>query len=146
MSNRINRVVGFTLGCFDLFHIGHINLLRNARALCDTLIVGVCSDEYMTNNKREPIYALNDRMEILKACKYCDVVVPEDTLEKVELYNKYKDMDAETLNSTLFSEVARQKSNGTFDYQKLESMLEGMKDALGETNYQNMKRILESLK
>ena len=64
----------------------------------------------------------------------------------VKLYNKYKDMDAGTLNSTLFSEVARQKSNGTFDYQKLESMLEGMKDALGETNYQNMKRILESLK
>ena len=64
----------------------------------------------------------------------------------VKLYNKYKDMDAETLNSTLLSEVARQKSNGTFDYQKLESMLEGMKDALGETNYQNMKRILESLK
>lgn len=82
MSDKTKRVVGFTLGCFDLFHIGHINLLRNARALCDTLIVGVCSDEYMLNNKREPIYALNDRMEILKACKYCDVVVPEDTLEK----------------------------------------------------------------
>lgn len=64
----------------------------------------------------------------------------------MNLYNKYKDMDAGTLNSTLFSEVARQKSNGTFDYQKLESMLNGMRDALGETNYQNMKRILESLK
>ena len=64
----------------------------------------------------------------------------------MNLYNKYKDMDAGTLNSTLFSEVARQKSNGTFDYQKLESMLDGMRDALGETNYQNMKRILESLK
>lgn len=64
----------------------------------------------------------------------------------MNLYNKYKDMDAGSLNSTLLSEVARQKSNGTFDYQKLESMLEGMKDALGETNYQNMKRILESLK
>ena len=64
----------------------------------------------------------------------------------MNLYNKYKDMDAGTLNSTLLGEVARQKSNGTFDYQKLESMLEGMRDALGETNYQNMKRILESLK
>lgn len=64
----------------------------------------------------------------------------------MNLYNKYKDMDAGSLNSTLLSEVARQKSNGTFDYQKLESMLEGMKDALGETNYQNMKRILENLK
>jgi len=84
------KVIGFTLGCFDLFHVGHINLLRNAKALCDVLIVGVCSDEYMIKNKREPIYLLNDRMEMLKACKYCDVVVPEDTLEKVELYNKYK--------------------------------------------------------
>lgn len=53
MSDKTKRVVGFTLGCFDLFHIGHINLLRNARALCDTLIVGVCSDElYAEQQKR----------------------------------------------------------------------------------------------
>lgn len=84
------KTIGFTLGCFDLFHTGHINLLRNAKALCDVLIVGVCSDEYMINNKREPIYSLKNRMEILKACKYCDVVVPEDTLDKVDLYNRYK--------------------------------------------------------
>jgi len=89
MNNNC-RVVGFTLGCFDLFHIGHINLLRNAKALCDVLIVGVCSDEYMLQNKREPIYALKDRMEILNSCKYCDMVIQEDTIEKVELYNKYK--------------------------------------------------------
>lgn len=90
MKDKTKITVGFTLGCFDLFHIGHINLLRNAKALCDKLIVGVCSDEYMIKSKREPIYSLRDRMEILKACKYCDVVVPEGTIEKLELYNKYK--------------------------------------------------------
>ena len=64
----------------------------------------------------------------------------------MNLYNKYKDLDEGALNRTLLSEVARQKANGSFDYQKLATLLDGMKDALGETNYQNMKRILESLK
>lgn len=88
MSNKF--VTGFTIGCFDLFHIGHINLLRNSKALCDKLIVGVCSDEYMLKTKREPIYTLKDRINILKACKYCDVVIPEDSIEKIDLYNRYK--------------------------------------------------------
>ena len=88
MKNK--EIIGFTLGCFDMFHVGHINLFRNAKALCDKLIVGVCSDEYMIENKREPIYCQNERIEILKACKYCDTVVLENTLDKVELFKKYK--------------------------------------------------------
>ena len=55
-------------------------------------------------------------------------------------------MSSEQLNHELFKEVTRQKQNGTFDYKKLESMLEGLKGSLSEENYQNMKRILEGLK
>ena len=61
-------------------------------------------------------------------------------------YNQYKDMSQSELNSELFKEVARQKSQGTFDYQKLASMLESLRGSLSEENYQNIKRIMESLK
>ena len=66
--------------------------------------------------------------------------------EIIDKYNEYKDMSSEQLNHELFKEVTRQKQNGTFDYKKLESMLEGLKGSLSEENYQNMKRILEGLK
>ena len=84
------QIIGFTLGCFDLLHIGHINLLQNAKGLCDKLIVGVCSDEYIKNTKGLPVFSQADRINILKAIKYCDVVVPEDTLDKLTLWEKYK--------------------------------------------------------
>lgn len=61
-------------------------------------------------------------------------------------YNQYKDLSESELNRELLNEVARQKSNGSFDYNRLASMLESIRGALGEDNYQNMKRILESLK
>ncbi len=85
-----DKTVGFTLGCFDLLYIGHINLLCNAKGLCDKLIVGVCSDEYIDKTKKNRMFSLKERIEILKAIKYCDVVVPEDTLDKLTLWNKYK--------------------------------------------------------
>ena len=61
-------------------------------------------------------------------------------------YNQYKDLSESELNRELLNEVARQKSNGSFDYNRLASMLESIRGALGEENYRNMKRILESLK
>lgn len=61
-------------------------------------------------------------------------------------YNQYKDLSESELNRELLNEVARQKSNGSFDYNRLASMLESIRGTLGEDNYQNMKRILESLK
>jgi len=82
--------IGFTLGCFDVLHTGHINLLRNAKGLCDKLIVGVCSDEYIDQNKKNRCFSLEERIAILQAIKYCDVVVPEDTLDKLTLWKKYK--------------------------------------------------------
>lgn len=66
--------------------------------------------------------------------------------EIYQKYNQYKDLSQNELNSELFKEVTRQKANGTFDYKKLENMLESIKDMIGFENYQNMKKILESLK
>ncbi len=61
-------------------------------------------------------------------------------------YNTYKNMSKEQLNVQLMQEVARQKSSGSFDYEALSSMVETLKGALPEKDYQNVKRILESLK
>ena len=66
--------------------------------------------------------------------------------ELYQKYNEYKDLSQSQLNNELFKEVSRQKQNGTFNYQQLDSMLEGLRPTLGEENYKNMKRILENLR
>lgn len=82
--------IGYTLGCFDVLHLGHIKLLSNAKGLCDKLIVGVLDDDYILKHKKRKIFSLEERIALLKSIKYCDVVVPETTLEKMFLYKKYK--------------------------------------------------------
>ena len=74
--------------------------------------------------------------------------VEENVTEKdiMDKYNQYKDLSSDQLSQELFKEVARQKANGTFDYQRLESMLDSIKGSLSDENYQNMKRILETLR
>ena len=84
------KTIGFTLGCFDVLHVGHINLLENAKKMCDYLIVGVCSDEYIDKNKKNRVFTLEERIKILKSLKFCNAVVPEDTLDKLTLWKKYK--------------------------------------------------------
>ena len=74
--------------------------------------------------------------------------VEENVTEKniMDKYNQYKDLSSDQLSQELFKEVSRQKTNGTFDYQRLESMLDSIKGSLSDENYQNMKRILETLR
>ena len=78
-------IIGFTQGTFDMFHIGHLNILRNAKAQCDYLIVGVNSDELVKEYKRKnAIVPLAERMDIIGAIRFVDQVVACETLDKVD--------------------------------------------------------------
>ena len=82
-------IIGYTQGTYDMFHIGHLNLIRNAKAQCDYLIVGVNSDELVENYKnKRAIVPLSERMDIIGAIRYVDKVVACTTLDKVEMQKK----------------------------------------------------------
>ena len=84
-------VIGYTTGVYDLFHIGHLNLLRNAKALCDKLIVGVTTDELMLNyKKRKSVIPFEERYEIIRSIRYVDAVIPQTTIDKFEAWQKLK--------------------------------------------------------
>ncbi len=81
--------VGYTTGVFDMFHIGHLNILRRAKELCDYLIVGVSTDEVVKEYKnKQPMIPFEQRCEIVKAIRYVDEVVPQTTMDKMEAYRK----------------------------------------------------------
>lgn len=74
MSSKKYKV-GFTCGVFDLFHVGHLNLLTNCKKQCDKLIVGVCDDEYVVKvKKNQPVFPQEDRFKILEALSIVDEV------------------------------------------------------------------------
>lgn len=79
--------IGYTQGTFDMFHIGHLNLLKQAKELCDILIVGVNSDKLVEEYKHKtPIIHEEERAEILQAIRYVDNVVISRTLKKTEMH------------------------------------------------------------
>ena len=82
--------IGYTTGVFDLFHIGHLNLLRNARALCDKLVVGVTTDELVSYKHKRSVISFAERMEIVRACRHVDAVVPQETLDKFAAWEKLR--------------------------------------------------------
>lgn len=84
------QIIGFTCGTFDLFHIGHVNLLRNAKALCDKLVVGVISDELLQEKNKNRIIPYDERAEIVRSIKYVDCVIPQSSHNKLDAYNKLK--------------------------------------------------------
>lgn len=84
-------IVGYTTGVYDMFHIGHLNILKHAKEKCDYLIVGVSTDELVMHDKNKtPIIPFCDRCEIVSAIKYVDKVVPQTSKNKLDAYKKYK--------------------------------------------------------
>lgn len=85
------KIVGYTSGVFDMFHIGHLNILRQAKEKCDYLIVAVSTDELVQQYKgKTPIIPFEDRVAIVSAIKYFDEVVPQINRNKIESFEKYK--------------------------------------------------------
>ena len=83
--------IGYTTGVFDMFHIGHLNILRRAKEQCDYLIVGVSTDEVVQTYKHKtPVISYAERSAIVGAIKYVDEVVPQTSMNKMDAFEKYK--------------------------------------------------------
>ena len=83
--------IGYTTGVFDMFHIGHLNILRRAKEQCECLIVGVSTDEVVESYKHKtPIICFEERCAIVEAIKYVDRVVPQTSMNKMDAYKELK--------------------------------------------------------
>lgn len=81
-------VIGYTTGVYDLFHIGHLNLLKNAKGLCDKLVVGVTVDELVAYKGKNAMIPFEDRIEIVRSIKYVDAAVPQYDMDKLAACKK----------------------------------------------------------
>ena len=82
--------IGYTTGVFDLFHIGHLNLLRKAKQYCNTLIVGVTIDELVSYKHKKAVIPFEERIEIVSSIKYVDLAVPQYSMNKIDAWEKHK--------------------------------------------------------
>jgi glycerol-3-phosphate cytidylyltransferase len=81
--------IGYAPGVYDMFHVGHLNILRNARLACDYLIAGVVSDEMSERAKgKAPVIPLAERLEIVRHVKFVDEAVEEDVPTKLEMWER----------------------------------------------------------
>lgn len=81
---------GYTAGVFDLFHIGHLNLLKNAKGMCDKLVVGVTTDQLVNYKGKQPMIPFEDRIEIVRNIKFVDAVVAQSDMDKLSMCKKLK--------------------------------------------------------
>ena len=83
-------IIGYTTGVYDMFHIGHLNVIRRAKEQCDYLIVGVSTDELVQHDKNKtPVIPYEERAAIVEAIKYVDKVVPQPDKNKLAAWEKY---------------------------------------------------------
>ena len=83
-------ILGYTTGVYDLFHIGHLNLLKNARAMCDKLIVGVTTDELVSYKHKRSVIPFTERIEIVRSIRYVDAAIPQESMDKFAAWEKIK--------------------------------------------------------
>ena len=82
--------IGYTTGVFDMFHIGHLNVIKRAKEQCEYLIVGVTTDELSMKRKNKlPVICEQERMAIVEAIKYVDRVVPQSDMDKIKPVTEY---------------------------------------------------------
>jgi glycerol-3-phosphate cytidylyltransferase len=85
----MHRRIGYAPGVYDLFHIGHLNVLRHARSQCEQLVAGVLSDEMTERAKgTPPVIPLQERLEIVRCIRYVDQAVVEDVPEKLDMWKR----------------------------------------------------------
>lgn len=80
--------IGYTSGVYDMFHIGHLNLLKRAKEQCEFLVVGVTTDELAQYKNKKPIIPYEERKQIVEAIKYVDKVIPQENMNKLETCKK----------------------------------------------------------
>lgn len=97
LVKRYNTVI--TYGTFDLFHIGHLNLLKRIKAMCNNLIVAVSTDEFNLLKGKKCVIPFEQRFAIVEACKYVDKVIPENGWEQKPLDIKKYNVDAFIMGS-----------------------------------------------
>ena len=85
-----NNIIGYTSGVFDLFHIGHLNLLMNAKSMCDQLIVGVTVDELVAYKNKKAVIPFQERLEIVRSIKYVDAAISQEDMDKLKMWEKLK--------------------------------------------------------
>lgn len=83
-----NMIVGYTSGVYDLFHIGHLNLLKNAKGMCDKLIVGVSVDELVAYKHKKAVIPFEERLEIVRNIKCVDAAIPQEERDKFKMWEK----------------------------------------------------------
>ncbi len=84
-----DAVIGYTTGVYDMFHIGHLNLLRNASEYCDELVVGVSTDELsLARKNKRPVIPYRERAEIVSNVCYVDRVVVQESMDKMDAWRR----------------------------------------------------------
>ncbi len=112
--------IGYTTGVFDLFHIGHLNILKRAKEQCEYLIVGVSTDELVKEYKHKtPIIPFENRIAIVEAIRYVDKVVTQESMDKLAKWDELR-FDVifhgdDWKNSDLYNEIEKQLKEKNID-------------------------------
>ena len=85
-----NKTIGYISGVFDLFHIGHLNILINSKSMCDQLIVGVTVDDLVAYKNKKAVIPYQERLEIVRSIKYVDATIAQESMDKFKIWEKLK--------------------------------------------------------